>query len=199
MIDTEPNNRLSSFTKKLDELTALRQLKSPRSLSGRSIRLTLVTNWSWSWMTTPFVQYQSAFHSEIQLFQNFTVKINGQGHMCGQWWRSYFNIQIQRSRLWSRWNTLVTSQVCSSIDMLLVVSWQLDHFWLRYRKFHIWCWKFKVMANVKHDGYIWGLEFNRNVCFSFRGNQTISGWYIANSIFDLEKSRSRAQRKSTKF
>ena len=36
-----------------DESTARRQLKSPRSLSGRSIHLTLVTKWSpsWSWMT----------------------------------------------------------------------------------------------------------------------------------------------------
>ena len=32
---------------KLDESTARRQLKSPRSLSGRSIHLTLVTKWSW--------------------------------------------------------------------------------------------------------------------------------------------------------
>ena len=31
---------------KLDESTARRQLKSPRSLSGRSIHLTLVTKWS---------------------------------------------------------------------------------------------------------------------------------------------------------
>ena len=37
----------------LDESTARRQLKSPRSLSGRSIHQTLVTKWlwSWSWMT----------------------------------------------------------------------------------------------------------------------------------------------------
>ena len=33
----------------LDESTARRELKSPRSLSGRSIHLTLVTKWSWSW------------------------------------------------------------------------------------------------------------------------------------------------------
>ena len=35
----------------LDESTARRQLKSPQSLSGRSIHLTLVNKWSWSWMT----------------------------------------------------------------------------------------------------------------------------------------------------
>ena len=127
-------------------------------------------------------------------------------------------------------------------------TWPSDHFWLRYNKFHIWPWKFKVkvMAKVKPHGHIWGLEFNRYVCFSFRGNRTIFGWYgkfhiwpwkfkvkvmakvkphghiwglkfnryvcfsfrgnrtifdwdIANSIFDLENSRSRSRRKSTKI
>ena len=33
--------------------------------------------------------------------------------------------------------------------------------------------KVKVMANVKSDGHIWGLGFNRYVCFLFRGNQTV--------------------------
>ena len=84
---------------------------------------------------------------------------------------------------------------------LLFVSWQSDHFWLRYSKFYIWPWKFKVkiMAKVKPAGHIWAPEFNRYVCFSFRGNRTIFGWDIANSIFDLEKSRSRSRRKSTKM
>ena len=36
------------------------------------------------------------------------------------------------------------------------------------------------------DGYISGLVFNRHVHCSFRGNWTIVGWNIANSIFDLE-------------
>ena len=48
------------------------------------------------------------------------------------------------------------------------------------------------MAKVKPDGHIWALEFNRYVCFSFRGNRTIFGWDIANSIFDLDKLRSRS-------
>ena len=71
---------------------------------------------------------------------------------------------------------------------LLFVSWQSDHFWLRYSKFYIWPWKFKVkvMAKVKPDGHISALESKRYVCFSFRGNRTIFGWDIANSIFDLE-------------
>ena len=55
------------------------------------------------------------------------------------------------------------------------------------------------MLKVKPEGRIWAPEFNRYVCFSFRGNRTIFGWDIANSIFDLEKSRSRSQWKSTKI
>ena len=77
---------------------------------------------------------------------------------------------------------------------LLFVSWQSDHFWLRYSKFYIWPWKFKVkvMAKVKSDDLIWALDFNRYVCFLFRGNRTISGWDIINFVLDLENSRSRS-------
>ena len=45
---------------------------------------------------------------------------------------------------------------------------------------------------VKPEGHISGLDINRYVCFSFRGHRTIFGWDIANSIFDLENSRSRS-------
>ena len=122
------------------------------------------------------------FLAEIKQILCLTLKIQGQGHGHGQ-------------NRWSHLSPRVQS-IC-----LLFVSWQSDHFWLRYRKFHIWPWKFKVkvMAKVKPDGHIWALEFNRYVCFSFRGNRTTFGWDIANSIFDLEKSRSRSRRKSTKI
>ena len=50
----------------------------------------------------------------------------------------------------------------------------------------------KRKAKVKSDYHIWGLEFNRCVCFSFCGNRTIFGRDIGNSIFDLENSRSRS-------
>ena len=159
---------------KLDESTARRQLKSPRSLSGRSIHLTLATKWSWS--------------------MNSTMKIHGKGDVCGQRSRSCLTFKIQRSRLWSKSNPLVTLRPGIQAICLLFVSWQSDHFWLRYRKFYIWPWKLKVkvMAKDKPDGHIWALEFNRYVHFSFRGNRTIFGWDIANSIFDLENSRSRS-------
>ena len=189
---------------KLDESTARRQLKSPGHY--------LVDPYTWPWSpnghghqwptATPFVQCQSALPFWDTAFQHLTMKIHGQGHVCGQRSRSCLTLKIQRSRLWSRSNLMVTFEALGVLSIcLLFVSWQSDHFWLRYSKFHIWPWKIyvKVMAKVKPDGHIWALEFNCYVCFSFRGNRTIFGWDIANSIFDLEKSRSRSGRKSTKI
>ena len=103
---------------------------------------------------------------EIQQIPYLTLIYQGQGHGQGQIWWSDLRPRIQ------------------SI-YLLSVSWQSDHFWQRYSKFHIWPWKFKVkvMAKVKPDGHTWGHKLNRCVCFSFRDNWTIFGWDIANSIF----------------
>ena len=119
--------------------------------------------------------------------------VKAQGHV----WPSKFKGQGcgEGQTHWSHLTPGVQS-IC-----LLFVSWQSDHFWLRYRKFHIWPWKFKVkvIAKVKPDGRIWDLGFNRYVCLLFHGNRTIFGWDIANSIFDLEKSRSRSRPKSTKI
>ena len=93
--------------------------------------------------------------------------VKGEGHV----WHSKFKGQCygQGQTHWSHLRPGVQS-IC-----LLFVSWQSDHFWLRYRKFHMLPWKFKVkvMAKVKPDGHNWGLEFNRYVCLSFRGNRTI--------------------------
>ena len=333
---------------KLDESTARRQLKSPRSLSGRSIHLTLVTKWSrsWSWMTYCLTLYAMSISPPILRYIHFKIwpwksmvkvmcVVKGQGHVWPsnfkgqdygqgqthwshlrpgvQWicllfvpwqsdhfWLRYSKFHIwpwkskvkvmakakpdghiwglgvqsicllfvpwQSDHFWLRYNNVWPSNfkgqdygqgqthwshlrpgvqwICllfvpwqsdhfwlryskfhiwpwkSKVKVmakakpdghiwglgvqsicLLFVPWQSDHFWLRYNKFHIWPWKFKVkvMAKVTPDGHIWALEFYRYVCFSFRGNRTIFGWDIANSIFDLEKSRSRSRRKSTKI
>ena len=177
---------------KLDESTTCPQLKSPWSISGRSIHLghqmVMVMN---DLLLPTLFNVNRPSHSEIQLFQNSNLvkgmcvvkcqghiwppKFKGQGHGQGQTHWSHLRSEVQ--------------SICS-----LFVSWQPDHFWLRYSKFHIWSWKFKVkvMAKVKSDGQIWGLEFDRYVCFSFFGNRTIFGWDIANSIFHLENSRWRS-------
>ena len=99
--------------------------------------------------------------------------VKGQGHIWPSKFKGEGYGQVQTH--WSHLRPGVQS-IC-----LLFVSRQSDHFWLRYSKFYIWPWKFKVkvMAKVKLDGHIWALEFNRYVCFSFRGNRTIFGWDIA--------------------
>ena len=143
----------------------------------------------------PLCNVNRPSHSEIQLFQNLTMKIHGQGHVCGQRSRSHLTFKIQRSRSWPRSNLMVTFVALEFNQYVCIfILWQSDHFWLRYSKLYIWPWKFKVkvMAKVKPDGHIWALEFNRYVCFSFCGNRTIFGWDIANSIFDLENPRSRS-------
>ena len=182
---------------------ARRQLKSPRSPSGRSIHLTLVTkwSWSWSWMTYCHPLCAMSIGPPILRYSYFKIwpwksmvkvmcAVKGQGHV----WPSKFRGQGygQGQTHWSPLRPGAQS-IC-----LLFISWQSDHFWLRYDKFYIWPWKFKVkvMAKVKSDDHIWTLEFNRYVCFLFRGNRTIFGWDIANSIFDLEKSKSRSWSKS---
>ena len=183
----------------LDESTARRQLKSPQSLPGRSIHLTLVTkwSWSWSWMTYCHLLCAMSISPPILRYKYFKIwpwksmvkvicVVKGQGYI----WPSKFKGQCygQVQTHWSHLRPGVQS-IC-----LLFVSRQADHFWVRYNKFYIWAWKFKVkvMAKVKPDGHIWAPEFNRYVCFSFRGNRTIFVWDIANSVFDLENSRSRS-------
>ena len=170
---------------------ACQQLKSPRSLPGRSIHLTLVTKWSWSWSWMTYCHPLCAMSISTPILRYSFFKI---------WpWKSMVKVMCvvngQGQTHWSYLRPGVQS-IC-----LLFISWQSNLFWLRYRKFHIWPWKckVKVMAKVKPDGYIWALEFNQYICFSFRGNRTIFGWDIANSIFDLEKSRSRSRRKSNKI
>ena len=87
---------------------------------------------------------------------------------------STFDLDNSRSSSWPRSNQMVTLRPKVQSICLLFVSWQSDHFLLRYSKFHVWPWKFmvKVMAKVKPYGHIWGPEWNRYVCFSLRGNRT---------------------------
>ena len=139
------------------------------------------------------------------------VKLKPIGHIWVSWQSDHFWLRYSKFHIWP-WKLKVKVMAKVKSDghiwglgvqsiFLLFVLWQSHHFWLTYSKFYIWPWKFKVkvMVKVKPDGHIWVLEFNRYVCFSFRDNRTNIGWDKANSIFDLEKSRSRSQRNSTKI
>ena len=159
--------------------------------------------WPWKFKVKVMAKVKPAGHIWTSEFNRY-VCFSYRGNRTIFGWdiaNSIFDLENSRSRSWPRSNPLVTFEPQSLIDMFAFVSWQSDHFWLRYSKFYIWPWKFKVkvMAKVKPACHIWAPEFNRYVCFSFRGNRTIFGWDIANSIFDLEKSRSRSRRKSTKM
>ena len=102
-------------------------------------------------LTPPLSNVNRPSHSEIQLFQNLTMKIHGQGHVCGQRSRSHLNMKIHgqcHGQGQTRWSHL--SPRVQSI-YLLFASWQSDHFWLRYSKFHIWPWKFNVNVMTKID------------------------------------------------
>ena len=128
---------------------ARRQLKSPRSLSGRSIHLTLVTKWSrsWSWMTYCHTLYAMPISPPILRYIYFQIwpwksmvkvmcVVKGEGHV----WPSNFKGQDygQGQTHWSHLRPGVQS-IC-----FLFIPWQSDHFWLRYSKFHIRPWKSKV-------------------------------------------------------
>ena len=75
----------------------------------------LVDPYTWPWSPNGHSHVNRPSHSEIQLFQNLTMKIHGQGHVCGQRSRSHLTFKIQRS--WSRSRPLVTFEAWSSIDM----------------------------------------------------------------------------------
>ena len=119
----------------------------------------------------------------------------------------------------SRWHADIWSHhghyLVRSLHLTLVTKWSRSLSWMTYSPHfvqyrsalpfwdtaihgqgHVWS-MVKVTfdlenakVRVKPIGHISGLEFNRYVCFSFRGNRTTFGWDIANSIFALEKSRS---------
>ena len=59
---------------------------------------------------------------------------------------------------------------CDTCNQLIHIPQQIFWqclLWMRYSKFQIWPWKFivKVMARVKSHGHIWGIKFNRYICF----------------------------------
>ena len=120
---------------------------------------------------SPLYNVNLLSHSWDTAIKKMTMKILGQCHMCGQGSRSHLTLKIQgqsHGQDQTHWSPLRprVQSICS-----LFILWQSEHFCVRYSKFYIWPWKFniKVMARVKVDGKIWGLDFNQYVCFCFLG------------------------------
>ena len=118
------------------------------SISPPILRYSYFKIWPWKSM----VKVISVVKGQGHIWHS---KFKGQGHGQGQTQWSHLRPGVQFIRL-------------------LFVSWQFDNFWLRHSKFHIWPWKFKVkvMAKVKPDGHIWGLEF----CLLFVSWQLAHFW-----------------------
>ena len=107
----------------------------------------------------------------IQLFQNLTLKIQGQGHGWGQSLKSQHGSNIQSTHI-------------------PLVPCQLALPFLRYSIFKVWPWKSKV--KVIAQGHKEGISPYRFISYSFHVNRPSHSWDTAILKFDIENSRSRS-------
>ena len=106
---------------------------------------------------------------EIQLFQNLTLKIQGQCHVWGQSWKSQSGCNIL--------STHIPFVPCQSALPFL-----------RYSIFKIWPWKskVKVMGEGKVESHNMGATFCRLTSLSFHVNWPSHSWDTTFSKFDLK-------------
>ena len=106
---------------------------------------------------------------EIRLFKTSTLKLQGQGHGCGQWARLYSRISIL-------------------LIHFLFISYQSEQF-LRYNYFEILPW------NIQGQGHEWGRRSRSYIVPSIQPmhflfshiNRTKQSWDMAKIEFDVEK------------
>ena len=131
MLSKSDLGRIIASHRKLDMSTARRRLTSPWSLSGASAYPTMVTLVNIMVMNGWLASFSFHVHPGIRLFQTLTLKLQGQGHGCGQ-----------RARSYSQHNILLIR--------FLFISHQPDQQFLRYSYFEIWPW------NIQTQGHVWG-------------------------------------------
>ena len=110
---------------------------------------------------------------EIRLFQTLTLKLQGQGHGCGQRAKSY------------SWPSILLTR-------FLLISHQSDQQSLRYSYFEIWPW------NIQGQGHEWGQRLRSHIIpsiqlmhfFFIHINRTNHSWDMAKIVFDLERGKS---------
>ena len=107
---------------------------------------------------------------KIQLLQNLTLKIQGQGHRWGQSSKSQCESNIQ--------STHISFVPCQSALPFL-----------GYSHFKIWPWKSKV--KVIAQGHKVGPTSYRLTSLSFHVNRPSHSWDTASTKFDLEIPKSR--------
>ena len=110
----------------------------------------------------------------IQLFQNLTLKIQGQGHGWGQSLKSQHGSNIQ--------STHIPFLPCQSGIQFLSYDFS-----------KIWPWKsrVKVMGEVKDESHNMGPTFNRLTSLSFHVDQASHSCVTTFSKFDLENKGSK--------
>ena len=154
-------------------------LENPRSRSWKR----------WTLKVTTWVQYSIDSHPfdstsighpipEIPLFQNLTVKIQGQSHGWGQSWKSQTGCNIL--------STHIPLVLCQSALPFL-----------RYSIFKIWPWKSKVkVMGDDTESHTTGATFYRLTSLWFHVNRPSHSWDTTFSKVDLENPRSRSWLKS---
>ena len=156
----------------------------------------------------------------IQLFQNLTLKIQGQGHKWGQSWKSQRGSDIQSTHI--HFVPCESGILFLSCDFLSLkikgqghasghtsksqceskilsthipfVPCQSGIPFLSYDSFKIWPWKssVKVMGEVKLQSHNVGLTSYRLTSLSFHVNRASHSSVMTFSKFDLENQGSRS-------
>ena len=95
-----------------------RQLKSPRSVSGRSIHLALVTKWSWSWMTYCHPLCAMSIGPPILRYSYFKIW-QWKSMVKVMWSKVKVTFDLENSRSRSRTMSILkaTFEAWNSIDM----------------------------------------------------------------------------------
>ena len=106
---------------------------------------------------------------KVRLFQNLTLKIQGQSHGWGESWKSQHGSNIL--------STHIPFIPCQSAIPFL-----------RYDFFKIWPWKSKVkiMVEVKVESHKVSVASYQLTSLSFHVNRPSHSWDIAFSKYDLE-------------
>ena len=115
---------------------------------------------------------------EIKLFQTLTLKLQSQGHGCGQ--RQGHTIGSVSYQLPSF--SFHINQTNNSGDRAIL-------------KFNLETSKVKVMSEVKGQGHILYPVSNQCTSFLFYINRTNHSWDMAKIVFDLEKTHPKFLKK----
>ena len=159
--------------------------------------------WPWSpnghghgheWPTaTSFVQCQSALPFWDTAISKFDYENPWSRSCVCQRSKSCLTFKIQRSRLWSRSNPLVTFAAWSSIDMFAFRSVAIGPFLAEIEE--ILYLTLKIQGQGYGQGQTQWSHLSpkvQSIYLLFVSWQSDHFWLRANSIFDLEKSRSRS-------